>query len=778
MSHDPLHCMQVEALGVNGLALARGDHAIGFRGMPLLPDSGRFDGKPVVHALTELGPHDPADHYHHVAFRVPVTRESVRRFLRLELLDANGYIIPAFADGEAATVRLEWTFDGARAWARFSSDVDLDFLVVLNGCVAPASVACLDGDRAVLDQDGWRVAMACRGQRIRALMAEATLDRLECRMRDIPLQASTDRPSVAGLLVRLGPADPFHIALAEESVDLPAVGDVDTALAVGRRDMEGRLMGSSGAAAGCADAIQRLVGFAAAYDPCHGTRFVPVNRDWAGPNVLPPVFLWDNFFDSYLACFHYPDLARDSLSHILGTLRDRGIAGSPPQRNLIVPIVFAKTVRMIGDDAFTAAGFPVMMEFLRFWFADRGDGLPWRDGNDDGLIECGSCQSPGDGNALGSIVQDAFDETGYDDSPMYSAGFSHRRQGLTADGVRFDFHRRTLNLTMVGQNALYVAACRAMAVPARTLGRPDDLAWLQGEAVRVSGLVRERLFDPDVGYYRNRFFDGTFSRVDTPDIFFPLLAGLADPTVAERLRSTLLDPARFWGEHVIPTVSRDDPAYRDDTRHGDYWRGNYWRGNIWAPTNYITYLAIREAGWSDVAAAFAAKSRRLFMDDWLPRHHACENYPPEGRTEQTQLFSGNGGRDPHYIWAALLPLLSLEALFSVEEFDDGVRFGSLEPTDFGAWRGFLYQGRRGRIDVGSQGVRLEIEGWGLIETDRPIAVRQFRIVGRTVSFRYGARDAVRMRVEVPGRQAALSLSTGMDREASFALQDRARCAAP
>lgn len=762
---DNLLCLQIEALGVNGLALARHGNAIGFRGIPLLPDYGQFDGKLVITTLTEIGPHDPADRYHHLAFQVPVEPGAVTRFLRQELFWGNGYIVPDFREGEAATIRLEWTFDGRQALARFTSDREVDFLLQMNGCLAPAAVVTASGAEAVLEQNGWRVGAACRGEAVCAMMAETTLDRLECRLRGLPPAdaAAGESAVLAGMRVRLQPEVPLCLALAEGTTGAPEPAAVAAALEAGRADMESRLMRSDGAAADCADAVQRLVGFSAAYDPKRRRRYVPVNRDWARPKSVPAVFLWDNFFGSYLACFHNPDLARESLSHIIDILREKGLAGAPPQRNLIVPIVYSKTARMIGDAAFTAETFPTMMRFMRFWFEDRGDGHPWRDGNDDGLIECGACCRPGDGHTLGSIVQDAFDETGYDDSPMYSAGFAHERRGMPADGVRFDFHRRTLNLTMVGQNALYVAACRAMAVVARWLKREADDAWLLREADRVAGRIRERLLDPDLGYYQNRFFDGSFSRVKTPDIFSPLLAGIADEAVKARLRAALLDPAQFWGENILPTVSRDDPAYRDDVRRGEYWRGNYWRGNVWAPTNYIAYLAIRNAGWEEVAAEFSAKSRRLFMADWLKRHHACENYPPEGGTDRTHLFTGNGGRDPRYIWSALLPLSNLEELFSVEDVEEGIRFGTTQPASFGSWEGFFYRGSRSRVIVSAKGTRLEVPGLITAWLDRPVAVRAFVFDSGCMRLRYDAPASARMRVELPGMAKELALPAGINR---------------
>jgi len=764
--NDRLLCLQIESLGINGLALARGGNAIGVRGIPLLPDYGRFDGKLTLCTLTEIGPHDPGDGYHHLAFQAPVTIAETNRFLRQELFWGNGIVVPDFHPDETATIHLEWCFDGERGAAKFSSDREVDLLLILNGCLAPATV--VSGDRrhpdhpstAVMTQDNWHVHLTAEGETAGAMTGASTLERLEARVRGIALTDAPNEPeTIAGQLFRLGPTTPLYIILSEQPALLDPAA-IDAALAAGRAAMPARSMTSDGAAAHCADAIQRLVGFSTACDLKTGRRFVAVNRDWAGPNAMPPVFMWDNFFDSYLTCFHHPELAKESLAQILDVIRARGIVGAPPQRNLIVPIVYAKMARFIGERDFAAASFPVLMQFLRFWFADRGDGHPWRDGNDDGLIECGSCLRPGQGYALGRIVQDAFDETGYDDNPAYSAGFGYERRALPADGIQYDFHRGTLNLTMVGQNALYVAACRAMAVLAHWLGETADEDWLRREAERVTACLRARLFDPARGYFQSRFFDGCFSPVETMDIFYPLLAGIAVDTEKDALRQALLDPRRFGGENVIPTVSRDDPAYGDERGREECWRGNYWRGNIWPPTNYISYLAIRNAGWDDATTEFSAKSRRLFLTDWLARHHANENYPPEGGTDRTHLFTGNGGRDPHYIWSALLPLISLEELFSVEDVTDGLRIGTTQPAGYGEWHGFIYHGSRGTLRADAHGLHVEIPGQFTLDADHPIALRECIIEAECIRFRYQAPSPVHLSITTPQGRHAWELPAG------------------
>ena len=746
---------QVEALGVNGVALAQGRDAMGIRGVPLLSPVGRFDNQLVIATLREMGPYDPQGRYGHVAFRVPVATKAVQAFLRQEMFGTNTPFVQDWSDTEAATIHFQWAFDGQRLVAKYETNLPLDFMVIFNGCIQQAGVDVVDASHAVLQQGELELALTFDRQADQFTAANSD-EHAEAQLRGLKWAACTVGRMTAHRF-HLTPDAPLYLSIERKTSEVSA-RQVQQALEQARQQTQTHQMESHGAHADCADAIQRMVGYCRGYDTNRRLNMVSVNRDWAAPNSAMCVFLWDNVFTSAMAGLFSPELAKDSMSFVLDFL-DKGVETAPPQRNLIVPVVYSKLVRFMGDRDFAEKSFGPMMKLIRFFFADRGDGHPWRDGNDDGLIECGSCQKPGH-SPLGTIIQNAFDETGYDDSPMYSAGFSFGRRGLPAPGVEFDFDRGTLNLTMVGQNSLYVASCRAMAVVAQWLGRKADTEWLTAEADRVAALVGDRLYCPDKGIFLNRFFNGDFSPVKTPDIFSPLLAGVADEGVAGRLKSMLLDEGQFWGENIVPTVSRDDPAFGDEPWHGEHWKGNYWRGNIWAPTNYIVYLSIRQAGWDDVLPEFAAKCRRLFMDDWRAHHFVMENYPPAGRTTQTQMFCGNGGRDTHYIWGGLLAMISLEELFAVEAVSEGIRFGTTDRKSFGSWRGFGYHQKSCSVASGDDGIHLVVPGELEFRSNVPMSVRQFVTNGKSARFQYTCSAPAHVMISLNGQRMELDLIPG------------------
>jgi len=102
----------------------------------------------------------------------------------------------------------------------------------------------------------------------------------------------------------------------------------------------------------------------------------------------------------------------------------------------------------------------------------------------------------------------------------------------------------------------------------------------------------------------------------------------------------LLDPQEFWGEFVIPSIERGDPAFKDQ---------NYWRGRIWGPMNYLVYLGLKNYGDAQVRKDFADKSYKLFFQEWNEKGHVHENYNAvTGEGDDVQ------SSDRFYHWGALL----------------------------------------------------------------------------------------------------------------------------
>ena len=106
----------------------------------------------------------------------------------------------------------------------------------------------------------------------------------------------------------------------------------------------------------------------------------------------------------------------------------------------------------------------------------------------------------------------------------------------------------------------------------------------------------------------------------------------------------LLDDNLFWGEWVVPTISREDRAFQDQ---------QYWGGTIWPPMNYLICQGLRRYRFDDAAGRLASRSVDLFLKNWREFGTARENYDAR---------SGAGGGQRHQSWGRLLALLGIEEL--------------------------------------------------------------------------------------------------------------------
>jgi putative isomerase len=150
------------------------------------------------------------------------------------------------------------------------------------------------------------------------------------------------------------------------------------------------------------------------------------------------------------------------------------------------------------------------------------------------------------------------------------------------------------------------------------------------------------LWNSDASIFLNKdLHTGQFSTRLSPTNFYPLLAKVATPQQAEAMiRNHLLNPKEFWGEWIIPSIARDDPAFKDQ---------EYWRGRIWGPMNYLVYLGLRNYDDPEVSGQFAQKSYELFLQEWKKNGHVHENY-----NAMTGIGDDVRSSDRFYHWGALL----------------------------------------------------------------------------------------------------------------------------
>ncbi|MBW4045454.1 MAG: hypothetical protein HIU87_10720 [Acidobacteria bacterium] len=390
-----------------------------------------------------------------------------------------------------------------------------------------------------------------------------------------------------------------------------------------------------------ADAIQTVIGWDTIYEP-EGHRVIsPVSRIWNeswGGYVL---FDWDTFFAATLAAVGDRDLAYANAIEICREETPQGFvpnyarSGGWKSEDRSEPPVGSITVwglyQKFHDRWLLENTFAPLLTWNRWWAAhrDREGYLVW---GSDGENQPENLDDMSRGTRAGAIL-----ESGLDNSPMY-------------DDATYDRQTHQLLFADVGLMGMYIADCDALAKIADILHRSPEAEELRKRAAKYRTSLAT-LWDPGTGIFLNKDLrTGRMSHRLSPTNFYPMLAHAATSEQAARMvEEHLLNPKEFWGQWVIPSISRDDPAFKDQ---------NYWRGRIWGPMNYLVYLGLQNYSQPEVNHArveLAQKSLDLFLRDWQANGHVHENY--NGATGSGDDVTNS---DRFYHWGALLGLIYLD----------------------------------------------------------------------------------------------------------------------
>lgn len=380
------------------------------------------------------------------------------------------------------------------------------------------------------------------------------------------------------------------------------------------------------------DAIETTLGWDTIFEPS-GERVVsPVSRVWSIRWGGYVIFDWDTFFAATMAGIGDRDLA---YADAIETLRESTAQGfvpnyaragnwksfdrsEPPVGSITVLGLYQK----FGDRWLLQDTFPALLRWNRWWAQHRDlDGyLVW---GSDGENLPGNLDDSSRGTRTGAIL-----ESGLDNSPMY-------------DSAVYDPKTHLLEFADVGLMSMYIADCDALATIADALDRTGEARELRARSAQY-GRKLQTLWSSQAGIFLNKdLHTGQFSHRLSPTNFYPMLARTATPAQAQiMIQKHLLNPHEFWGQWVIPSIARDDPAFKDQ---------NYWRGRIWGPMNYLVYLGLRNYDDPSAESTFAQKSYDLFLKEWRDKGHVHENY-------NAILGTGDdvGNSDRFYHWGALL----------------------------------------------------------------------------------------------------------------------------
>jgi hypothetical protein len=386
------------------------------------------------------------------------------------------------------------------------------------------------------------------------------------------------------------------------------------------------------------DAIQTVTAWNTIYDPTKDRIITPVSRIWnTGWNGYV-LFCWDNYFVSYMISPFNKEVAYANAIEITNEITESGFipnfaaTGNLKSRDRSQPPVGSMMVKEIyrkyREKWFLYEVYDELLTWNRWWPEHR---------DNEGLLCWGSdpyrplSQDPTE--LVQNCLQGAKYESGLDNSPMY-------------DDAGFDTITHQMMLADVGLTSLYIADCNALAEIAYILGKDADARELLRRASRYTDNLEE-LWDKWFGLHLNMHTDTReFSKRISPTNFYPLLAKSTTQNRADMMiNSHFFYSNEFYGDWIIPSIARNDPAYNDNS---------YWRGRIWAPMNFLVYLGLRNYELSKTREKLAEKSAELLLKDWRQYRFVHENYNAE-------TGEGNDVRnsDNFYHWGGLLGFIWL-----------------------------------------------------------------------------------------------------------------------
>ncbi len=551
-----------------------------------------------------------------------------------------------------------------------------------------------------------------------------------------------------------------HAALHASLEQLMERQDLAALLQEPQAAYEARRVRIRGGFAGTAEWLTNTGHWARLYSPEQKRTFVVDSRRWFLPDS------WTLFGNSavmtaWAVAMEDQAIAEDTLRGILAEILPDGRVMNAtgkfittPDRSQGMYAAYAawKIYQKWGNKQFLADVYPAVAQWHNWWFDDRGDGQAWRDGNGDDLLELGcnmspfdAPQAPRESSEYGLHHQGAMWEA-YDDSPMwgyYPKGIAvHPKQFRGEEGVNYVFRTATLNLNTIDTNSLYALSADNLIRIAHELGHTEDEAVFREQYETIGRLINEHLWDEETGTYRDRFWKsagGHLSSRKAAVMLYTMAAGIATREQADRLvYEHLLNPKEFWGEWVVPTISRDDPAYPEQY---------YWRGTIWPPMNFLVYEGLKRYGYDEVAAQLADKTYRLLKKNWEANGGLYENYNSitgEGDPK------GVGGSTIHYAWSTSLAIIPVMECIDQEAWG-GLRFGSLGLKETTRIRNFPLRGHIYDATVGGDQTELQRDGKTLFIADTAAVVRDFEWSPTRVRFQIKtAEDSTDSTVTVSG----------------------------
>ncbi len=269
------------------------------------------------------------------------------------------------------------------------------------------------------------------------------------------------------------------------------------------------------------------------------------------------------------------------------------------------------------DKNFVQEMFPKLMKYHQWWYT-------YRDHDRNGLCEYGST----DGTRIAAAWESGMDNAvRFDQSKMVQ----NNNNGWSLDQESVD-----LNSYLYAEK-LYLASMASL------LGEQSKAKQLRGKAKKLKALIQNRMFDKETGYFYDiRLKSKKFIKIQGPEGWIPLWAGVATDDQAEKVKEVIMNSRKFNTYVPFPTLAADRSEF--DT-HG------YWRGPVWLDQAYFGIVGLINYGFK--------KEADLLTEKLFDHPEGLKNSDKPIR-ENYNPINGKGLEANHFSWSAAHLLLLYE----------------------------------------------------------------------------------------------------------------------
>ena len=373
-------------------------------------------------------------------------------------------------------------------------------------------------------------------------------------------------------------------------------------------------------------AMISCLGWNTIYDPIKNRICTPVTRNWNRGKRIN-LFCWDTFFGALMLSLENEEFSKLNLKAILDEMTEDGMIpnaeGSQHSQPLVGSMVLEEIYKKSGDIELLREVYPQLLRWNTWYYENRM--------TEEGYL----CWGTGSYNRNKEDLFGAKCESGMDNSPIF-------------DDAVYDEERGLCLIADVGLSGLFIKDCRSLIYFSKILGYNENVTSLEMRLARAEKAL-STLWNQEDGIFENLdLTTSKFSNRLSPFNFFSLFSlHIHDEQKNAIIEKHLLNESEFWGEYVLPSISKSDYAYSEQ---------HYWRGRIWAPLNAIVYHALKDASLHKEARQLAEKSENMMLKVWNKERRIYENYGAIDGLGDSARQS-----DAFYHWGALLGYIAIDA---------------------------------------------------------------------------------------------------------------------